>query len=232
MSQYQNQYGAQTRKTDEYGNPMNQVDQYGNPISGGGGLTGEAGRQHYGTTGGATDHGHGQQHRGVDQTTGYGTHTGGVGGYGTKPEYGSTNTGSGYGTGTGYGGSGTTEYVREEHHGDKKGVMDKIKEKIPGTEQSRTHTDGTGYGSTGYGASGGGIGNTGQEYVREERHVHPGDKKHGSAGQEYVKEERRGIGNTGQEYVREEHRVDHGEKKGIMDKIKEKLPGTGGCTGH
>ncbi|CAL5186542.1 unnamed protein product [Lathyrus oleraceus] len=197
MSQYQNQYGAQTGMTDEYGNPVNQVDQYGNPISGGG-FTGEAGRQHFGTTGGATDHGHGhgQQHRGVDQTTGYGTHTGGVGGYGTNPEYGNTNTGSGYGTGTGYGGSGTNEYVREDHHGDKKGVMDKIKEKIPGTEQSRTNTDGAGYGSTGYGASGGGIGNTGQEYVREE------------------------------------HRVDHGEKKGIMDKIKEKLPGTGGCTGH
>ncbi|KAL5079632.1 hypothetical protein RYX36_008053 [Vicia faba] len=188
MSQYQNQYGVQTGNTDtdEYGNPVNQVDQYGNPISGGG-------RQHFGATG----HGHGQQHRGVDQTTGYGTNTGGVGGYATKPEYGSTNTGSGYGTGTGYGGTGTTEYVREEHHGDKKGVMDKIKEKIPGTEQSRTNTEGTGYGTTGYGASGGGIGGTG-----------------------------------GKEYVREERRENHGEKKGIMDKIKEKLPGTGGCTGH
>nr|AGH20614.1 dehydrin-2 [Macrotyloma uniflorum] len=255
MSHYQNQYGAQSRKTDAYGSPVNQVDQIGNPIRGGGGLSGEAGRLHYGTTGGPTDHGHGlgQQHRGVDQTTGYGTDTGGEGGYGTKPEYGSTNTGSGYGTGTGYGGSGTTEYVREAHHGDKKRVMDKIKEMIPGTQQSRTNSDGTGYGLTGYGASGRGIGNTGQEYVREERHVHPrdkkhgcagqeyvseehhvhpGDKNHGSAGQEYVQEERRGIGDTGQEYVTEEHRVGHAEKKGIMYKNKETLPGSGGCTGH
>ncbi|CAI8594845.1 unnamed protein product [Vicia faba] len=228
MSQYQNQYGAQTGNTDEYGNPVNQLDQYGNPVSGGG-YTGEAGRQHFGTTG----HGHGQQHRGVDQTTEYETQTGGAGGYGTKPEYGSTNTGSGYGTGTGYGGTGTTEYVREEHHGDKKGVMDKIKEKIPGTEESRTNTEGTGYGTTGYGASGGGIGNTGEQYVREERHVHPGNQKHGSTGEEYVREEHHGIGGTGgKEYVREERRENHGEKKGIMDKIKEKLPGTGGCTGH
>nr|AAB51381.1 dehydrin 3 [Pisum sativum] len=198
MSQYQNQYGAQTGMTDEYGNPVNQVDQYGNPVSGGG-FTGEAGRQHFGTTGGVTGqgHGHGQQHRGVDQTTGYGTHTGGVGGYGTKPEYGSTNTGSGYGTGTGYGGSGSNEYVREEHHGDKKGVMDKIKEKIPGTEQSRTNTDGTGYGSTGQG------------YVREQQRVDHGDEQRVDHGDEQ-----------------------HGEKKGIMDKIKEKLPGTGACTGH
>nr|AGH20613.1 dehydrin-1 [Macrotyloma uniflorum] len=197
MSQYLNQFGAQPGMTDVYGNPVNQVDLYGNPLSGGG-LTGEAGRRHFGTTGGATDHRHrhGQQHRGVDLTTGYGTHTSGVGGCGTNPEYGNTNSGSGYGTGTGYGGSGTIEYVREDHHGDKKGVMDKIKEKILGTEQSRTNTDGGGYGSTRYGASGGGIRNTGQEYVSEE------------------------------------HRVDHGEKKGIMDKTKEKLPGTGGCTGH
>lgn len=159
MSQYQNQYGAQTGMTNEYGNPVNQVDQYGNPISGGG-FTGEAGRQHFGTTGGATDHGHGhgQQHRGVDQTTGYGTHKGGVGGYATNPEYGNTNTGSGYGTGT-------NEYVREEHHGDKKGVMDKIKEKIPGTDQSRTNADGAGYGTTG------------QEYVRDEHRVDHGEKK-------------------------------------------------------
>ncbi|PNX67113.1 hypothetical protein L195_g055910, partial [Trifolium pratense] len=66
MSQYQQGgYGDQTRRVDEYGNPVSQqLDQFGNPISSGGGLTG---------------HGHGQQqqhHGGVDQTTGFGTHTG------------------------------------------------------------------------------------------------------------------------------------------------------------
>nr|AGH20615.1 dehydrin-3 [Macrotyloma uniflorum] len=165
MSQYQNQYGAQSGMTDEYGNPVKQVDQFGNPVSAGG-FAGEARRQHLGTTAGVTGQGHrhGQQQRGVDQTTGYRTHTGGVGRYGTKAEYGSSNTGSGYGTGTGYGGSGSNGYVREEHQGDKKRVMDKIKDKIPGTEQSRTNTHGTGYRSTVQG------------YVREQLRVHHGDE--------------------------------------------------------
>jgi hypothetical protein len=62
MSQYQQGgHGDQARRVDEYGNPVSQqVDQYGNPISSAG-------------------HGQQQQHHGiggVDQTTGYGTHTG------------------------------------------------------------------------------------------------------------------------------------------------------------
>ncbi|MCI69694.1 dehydrin, partial [Trifolium medium] len=81
-----------------------------------------------------------------------------------------------------------TEYGHQQHG--EKGMVDKIKEKIPGTGT------GTGYGTgtTGHGTgtgTGTGYGTTG--------HDHHGDQQQ------------------------------HGEKKGIMDKIKEKLPGTGSC---
>jgi len=116
-----------------------------------GGLTGDTGRQ-YGTTGGFTG-GTGRQHGsgftgdiGVgggpyvgDNTadTGTGPRSGTGGGYGASG-------GTGYGSGTGYGmntggahrdeGYGREYRGHDQSHGDhdKKGIMDKIKEKLPG----------------------------------------------------------------------------------------------------
>ncbi|XP_004512937.1 dehydrin DHN1 [Cicer arietinum] len=111
-------------------------DDYGtHNTRGGGGMTGAVGKI-FGTT---DDTGN---HHGVDQTTtDYGTHN--PGSYGTNPGsygtntggYGNTNTGSGYGTKVGqeFGREEAHHHGGEQKHGEKKGIMDKIKEKLPGT---------------------------------------------------------------------------------------------------
>nr|AAN77521.1 dehydrin 1 [Cicer pinnatifidum] len=96
---------------------------------GGSGMTGEVGKI-FGTT---DDTGN---HHGVDQTTtDYGTHN--TGSYGTHTGgYGNTNTGSGYGNtkvGQEFGREEPRHHGGEQQHGEKKGIMDKIKEKLPGT---------------------------------------------------------------------------------------------------
>nr|AAA21185.1 cold acclimation-specific protein [Medicago sativa subsp. falcata] len=123
-----------------------------------------------------------------------------------------TGTGTGHGT-TGYGSWNNCASVvlvmvinNMERN---RGAVDKIKEKIPGTEQN-VYGTGTGTGTgTGHGTGTG----TG--------HGHGTTTGYGSTGQEYGKEGHHG------------HDEQHlGEKKGIMEKIKEKIPGTGSCTGH
>lgn len=207
------QYGDQLHgRTDEYGNPVTQLDQYGNPITtAGGGLAGVG------------------SHQG---TTGYGTHThtgGGGGGIGT---------GTGYGTGgdTGYGSTdqGTAGYGGATGHHEQKGVMDKIKEKIPGTTESGA--TGTGYGTTtGYGTHGTGTG-TGTGGHHEQKGMMDKIKEKIPCATGASGDTTGGAGTgTGQHYTaggdgRQHHdQYSHGtgEKKGIVDKIKEKLPGGG-----
>nr|APH07539.1 DHN4 short isoform [Cynodon dactylon x Cynodon transvaalensis] len=161
--EHQGQYGHGT---------TGRVDEYGNPVAGHGTGTGEMGMGTHGTTG-----------------------TGGMG-MGT------------HGTGTGAGMGGQFQPTREEHKTGgilhrsgssssssseddgmggrrKKGIKDKIKEKLPGGHKDDQQQMGTGtYGQQGH---------TGMT---------------GSTGT--------GTGTYGHET---------GEKKGIMDKIKERLPG-------
>ena len=83
----------------------------------------------------------------------------------------------------------------------KKGIKEKIKEKLPGGHGDQQHADGT------YGQQGTGMAGTGA---------------HGTTatGGTYGQPGQTGMTGTGT------HVTDGaGEKKGIMDKIKEKLPG-------
>uniref|UniRef100_J3N856 Dehydrin n=1 Tax=Oryza brachyantha TaxID=4533 RepID=J3N856_ORYBR len=162
----------------QHGHVTSRVDEYGNPVGAGAG--------------------HGQM-----GTGGMGTHgtTGGMGTHGTT------------GTGTG----GQFQPMREEHKTGgvlqrsgssssssseddgmggrrKKGIKEKIKEKLPGGNKGQQHTmGGTGTGAGAYGQQGHGTGITGT------------------------------TGTTGAHGTTTT--TETGEKKGIMDKIKEKLPG-------
>ena len=110
--------------------------------------------------------------------------------------------------------------------------MDKIKDKIPGTDQNAsTYGTGTGYGTTGVGHQQHGGDNRGvMDKIKEKI---PGTDQNQNA---YGTGTGTGTGYGTTGYgASEGHHGDqqhHGEKKGIMDKIKEKLPGTGSCTGH
>ncbi|KAF3440724.1 hypothetical protein FNV43_RR19010 [Rhamnella rubrinervis] len=111
MAHIQNPYGA-TGQTDEYGNPISQTDEYGNPI------------QHTGITGSHGTTGYG--------TTGYGTGTAvtGVGG-----EHNQQFKEHGHGTGVLHrSGSGSSSSSEDDGQGGrrKKGLKEKIKEKMPG----------------------------------------------------------------------------------------------------
>uniref|UniRef100_A0A0E0MF90 Dehydrin n=1 Tax=Oryza punctata TaxID=4537 RepID=A0A0E0MF90_ORYPU len=161
----------------QHGHVTSRVDEYGNPVG--------------------TGAGHGQM-----GTGGMGTHgtTGGMGMHGTT------------GTGTGAGG-GQFQPMREEHKTGgvlqrsgssssssseddgmggrrKKGIKEKIKEKLPGGNKGEQQQTMGGTGAA-YGQQGHGTGMTGA------------------------------TGTTGAHGTT----TDTGEKKGIMDKIKEKLPG-------
>ncbi|VAI50512.1 unnamed protein product [Triticum turgidum subsp. durum] len=84
----------------------------------------------------------------------------------------------------------------------KKGIKEKIKEKLPGGHGDQQKTGGT------YGQQGTGMAGTGGTYGQQGHTGMTGTG--GTYGQQ---------GHTGM------HGTDAGEKKGIMDKIKEKLPG-------
>lgn len=133
MAHYQNPYGDTTRTgTDEYGNPVRHTDQYGNPVH----QTGSA--NPYGATGAAG--------------AGYGntTATGMTGHHGTGHQ-GLHRSGSSSS-------SSSEDEVDENGVRRKKGMKDKIKEKIPGMgghHQDKPHATATttptpgGYGAAG-----------------------------------------------------------------------------------
>uniref|UniRef100_M8BYY7 Dehydrin DHN3 n=1 Tax=Aegilops tauschii TaxID=37682 RepID=M8BYY7_AEGTA len=197
----------------QHGHPATRVDEYGNPVPAGHGVTGTEGLGHF--PGQAQQHGHnttrldeygnpssseddgmgGRRKKGMKQKIkeklpgGNKEQTTAAGGYG--PGYtGTTGTGGpGYTGTTGTGGAyGATEGTHE-----KKGVMEKIKQKLPGghkdTQPHTTATGGDGPGTTGTTGTGGyGTGTTGTAGT------------HGATEGTH-------------------------EKKGMMEKIKEKLPG-------
>ncbi|XP_076896479.1 dehydrin DHN4-like [Bidens hawaiensis] len=166
------QYGRVIRHTDEYGNPIQggvgHTDEYGNPVR----RTDEFGNQVHSATGGTMgDYGNtGRQHGlGTDFTSG-GRSTG-YQGLGTEPTTGSFQNqpgaapigGAGFGgvgTGTRTGmhhrsGSGSSSSSEDDGQGGrrkKKGVMRKIKEKLPGShgtdQQTTAGGNYAGYGET------------------------------------------------------------------------------------
>ncbi|KAM0975373.1 hypothetical protein ACFX13_018704 [Malus domestica] len=156
--------------------------------------------------------------------------------YGTKPqdtdEFGNPiqqGTTGGFGSATtGTGGYGTTDapYTGGQQQ-QERGMMDKIKDKIPGTGGGRRDDDpyssnaqtGTGMTGTGYGTTDAPY--TGGEY--EERGM-----------MDKVKDKIPGTGQRDETYSSKTASTtapyggttgEHQEKKGAMDKIKEKLPG-------
>nr|UUA81716.1 dehydrin DHN3 [Agrostis stolonifera] len=90
----------------------------------------------------------------------------------------------------------------------KKGIKEKIKEKLPGGGHGDQQTAGGAYGQQGHTGMTG-TGATGGAYGQQGHTGMTGTGAHGTTG-------------TGGAYG-EQHGT--GEKKGIMDKIKEKLPG-------
>lgn len=197
MAHYQNQYGATPQETDQFGNPI----QHGTTGATGFG-TGTTG---YGTTNDPYTGGQQQQERGMmDKIKDNIPGTGGAR-RADDPYSSHAHTGTGT-TGTGYG---TTDapYTGGEYR--ERGLMDKVKDKIPGTG-SRTH-DPTPYGGT--------------TYTGERQHEGIVDK---------IKDKIPGTGHRDEAYSSHTTSTTapyggttgaHHEKKGIMDKIKEKLPG-------
>ncbi|KAL2605800.1 hypothetical protein AAZV13_09G147000 [Glycine max] len=149
------EYGNVEKQTDEYGNPVHAASvTYVATRTAAGGYSDDINKQHDTTNAYGVDTG--RQHGNIGGPY-YGTNTadtgtgprsgttGGTGYGGTGgTDYGTTG-GTGYGSGTGYGvntgGAHTEAGYRKEHrqhdqsHGDqneKKGIMDKIKEKLPG----------------------------------------------------------------------------------------------------
>uniref|UniRef100_A0A453PUS0 Dehydrin 7 n=1 Tax=Aegilops tauschii subsp. strangulata TaxID=200361 RepID=A0A453PUS0_AEGTS len=92
----------------------------------------------------------------------------------------------------------------------KKGIKEKIKEKLPGGHGDQQHTGGT------YGQQGTGMAGTGGTYGQQ------GHTGMAGTGGTYGQQGHTGMAGTG---AYGQHGTDTGEKKGIMDKIKEKLPG-------
>nr|AWJ68148.1 late embryogenesis abundant [Cleistogenes songorica] len=120
------------------------VDEYGNPIPAGHhGILGQTGE--YGaTTGTGVHHGAGQT-GGYGAGTGIGGHDATAGAYGRQAGYG--DTGTGVHDAGGYGGSDMgTGGTYAEGTQEKKGMMEKIKEKLPGghkDEYGQQHTSTT-----------------------------------------------------------------------------------------
>ncbi|KAM1156314.1 hypothetical protein ACFX13_027670 [Malus domestica] len=253
MAHYQNQHGATPQETDQFGNPI----QHGTTGATGFG-TATTG---YGTTNDTYTGGQQQQKRGMmdkikDKIPGTGGARRADDHYSSHAHTGIGTTGTGYGTtaapstggeyrerglmdkikdkipGTGgrtdhptpYGG---TTYTGEHQH---EGIADKIKDKIPGTghrdDAYSSHTTSTTApygGTTGQHHSTTGQhhsttapygGTTGQHHSTTGQHHSTTAPYGGTTGQHHSTTTPYG-GTTGQ----------HHEKKGIMDKIKEKLPG-------
>ena len=169
--EHQGQHGHVTSRVDEYGNPVG--------TGAGHGQMGTAGMGTHGTTGGMGTHG---------TTGGMGTH-------------GTTGTGGGqflpmreeHKTGGVLQRSGSSSSSSSEDDGmggrRKKGIKEKIKEKLPGGNKGEQQHA---------------MGGTGGAY---------GQQGHGTGM------------TTGTTGAHGTTTTDTGEKKGIMDKIKEKLPG-------
>lgn len=146
------------RQTDEYGNPIRHTDEYGNPVQHPGG--GRGGSDPFGATGDYGTHAGGVAHgtTGAYKTDQYGP-TGTTGAYGTD-QYGGTGTTGAHGTQGGGGlAAGLTAATGGGHHRRsgsssssseddglggrrKKGLKEKIKEKLPGGK-SEEQTYGT-----------------------------------------------------------------------------------------
>ena len=144
------------------------------------------------------------------------------------------------GTGTGYGGTTTTTGEIGHHDLEKKGFVQKIKEKLPGEDKADEHgqqgyghgqaTMGTGTGYGGTTATTPAIGHDDPKkkgFMEKIKQKLPGgDKtdKHGQQGYEH------GQATTGTEHKKTSTTTGAAghhdpEKKGFMEKIKEKLPG-------
>ena len=244
MAHYQNQYGATPQETDQFGNPI----QHGTTGATGFG-TATTG---YGTANDPYTGGQQQQERGMmdkikDKIPG----TGGAR-RADDPYSSHAHTGTGT-TGTGYGTANDPYTGRQQQH--ERGMMDKIKDKIPGTGGARRADDpysshahtGTGTTGTGYGTTDAPY--TGGEYPTGARTDHPtpygGTTYTGGRQQEgivdKIKDKIPGTGHRDEAYSSHTTSTtapyggttgpyggttgEHHEKKGIMDKIKEKLPG-------
>ncbi|TQD99354.1 hypothetical protein C1H46_015012 [Malus baccata] len=200
MAHYQNQHGATHQETDQFGNPI----QHGTTGATGFG-TATTG---YGTTNDTYTGGQQQQKRGMmdkikDKIPG-------TGGARRADDRYSSNAHTGIGTtGTGYG---TTAAPSTGGEYRERGLMDKVKDKIPGTghrnDAYSSHTTSTTapYGGT-TGQHHSTTGTTGQHHSTTTPYG-------GTTGQHHSTTTPYG-GTTGQ----------HHQKKGIMEKIKEKLPG-------
>ncbi|XP_068344760.1 dehydrin Xero 2-like [Pyrus communis] len=231
MAHYQNQYGATPQETDQFGNPI----QHGTTGATGFG-TGTTG---YGTTNDPYTGGQQQQERGMmdkikDKIPG----TGGAR-RADDPYSSHAHTGTGT-TGTGYG---TTDapYTGGEYR--ERGLMDKVKDKIPGTGGARRADDpysshahtGTGTTGTGYGTTDAPY--TGGEYRERGLMDKVKDKIPGTGGARraddpYSSHAHTGTGTTGTGYGTTDAPYTRGEyrERGLMDKVKDKIPGTGGRT--
>ncbi|XP_023765540.1 dehydrin DHN1 [Lactuca sativa] len=128
MAEYGDQtYGREGRQTDEYGNPVQKTNEYGNPLH----STTDETMGDYGVT----------SHQGLGHATGE------TESYQNQPSATPLSSSNiGIGTGAGY------DQHREEGH-EKKGVTEKIKEKLPGGHNTDEHSTTTagGVGGGGYG---------------------------------------------------------------------------------
>ncbi|XP_073119988.1 uncharacterized protein [Henckelia pumila] len=159
MAQYGDQHG---RRTDEYGDPITQTDEYGDPVHRPTGVdygtTGAGGT--YGTTDAHQTDPQGTQQAvtsphvtsatigairaepyastgGLHPTGAQGT-TGSTGAYQTDPDKAAGTTGA-YETDPNYGSTGTeTAAPQGGVHREKKGMMEKIKEKLPGHHHNKS----------------------------------------------------------------------------------------------
>ncbi|KAM0870285.1 hypothetical protein ACQ4PT_040086 [Festuca glaucescens] len=172
----------------QHGQATNRVDEYGNPVAGHGVVIGGHGG---GVGTGAADGGHFQPTREEHKLGGM------------LHRSGSSSSSSSEDDGVG---------GRR-----KKGIKEKIKEKMPGhNDQQHATATGGAYGQQGHtGLTG--TGATGGAYAQQ---GHTGMAGTTPAGGAYGQQGHTGMTGTGT------HGTDGtGEKKGIMDKIKEKLPG-------
>nr|AAX14217.1 dehydrin 7 [Hordeum vulgare subsp. spontaneum]AAX14218.1 dehydrin 7 [Hordeum vulgare subsp. spontaneum] len=182
----------------QHGQATNRVDEYGNPVAGHGVGTGMG------------------EHGGVD--TGMGAH-GGVGtGAAAGGHFQSTRKEHKAGGILQRSGSSSSSSSEDDGMGGrrKKGIKDKIKEKLPGGHGDQQHAAGT------YGEQGTGMAGTGSTYGQQGHTGMTGTGATGTVatGGTYGQPGHTGMTGTGT------HGTDGtGEKKGIMDKIKEKLPG-------
>ncbi|CAH1413603.1 unnamed protein product [Lactuca virosa] len=122
-------YEREGRQTDEYGNPVQKTNEYGNPLN----STTDETMGDYGVT----------AHQGLGQATGA------TESYQNQPSATPLSGNIGIGAGAGY------DQHREEVH-EKKGVTEKIKEKLPGGHNTDQHqrvstTTAGGVGGGGYG---------------------------------------------------------------------------------